>query len=208
MADGSSVSLGRVCPADVEEIEEEIDEWAKRHQASTGEVLQRMWVQLSEEAVCEREIGRFSGVQSPSVLLAFLRQLTNQEWRFAVSLACSSQKASTTVVRVMQFDPEAACTPLRRDLAEQLAGQPTDAMRELSSILARHTEKCWGEACREKAGAASSPLIHGATSRVGRLRAYGNAVNAKAAEIFIRSYARPAKHHEKSDVGLKESFPG
>ena len=95
-----------------------------------------------------------------------------------------------------QCGPEAACTPLRRDLAEQLAGQPTDAMRELSSILARHTEKCWGEACREKAGAASSPLIHGATSRVGRLRAYGNAVNAKAAEIFIRSYARPAKHHE------------
>jgi DNA (cytosine-5)-methyltransferase 1 len=29
------------------------------------------------------------------------------------------------------------------------------------------------------------PLAHGATSRVGRLRAYGNAINAEAAKIFI-----------------------
>ena len=31
------------------------------------------------------------------------------------------------------------------------------------------------------------PLAHGAPARVGRLRAYGNAINAKAAEVFIRS---------------------
>lgn len=29
------------------------------------------------------------------------------------------------------------------------------------------------------------PLAHGASSRVGRLRAYGNAINAKAAQVFI-----------------------
>ena len=32
------------------------------------------------------------------------------------------------------------------------------------------------------------PLAHGSTSRVGRLRAYGNAINAEAAEAFIKSY--------------------
>ena len=32
------------------------------------------------------------------------------------------------------------------------------------------------------------PLAHGATSRVGRLRAYGNAINAQAAQVFIESY--------------------
>lgn len=32
------------------------------------------------------------------------------------------------------------------------------------------------------------PLAHGAASRVGRLRAYGNAINAEAARIFIESY--------------------
>jgi DNA (cytosine-5)-methyltransferase 1 len=31
------------------------------------------------------------------------------------------------------------------------------------------------------------PLAHGASSRVGRLRAYGNAINAQAAQIFIES---------------------
>jgi DNA (cytosine-5)-methyltransferase 1 len=32
------------------------------------------------------------------------------------------------------------------------------------------------------------PLAHGATSRVGRLRAYGNAINAEAAVAFIQAY--------------------
>lgn len=32
------------------------------------------------------------------------------------------------------------------------------------------------------------PLAHGATNRVGRLRAYGNAINAQAAKVFIKSY--------------------
>ena len=32
------------------------------------------------------------------------------------------------------------------------------------------------------------PLAHGATSRVGRLRAYGNAINAQAAQVFIGAY--------------------
>jgi len=31
------------------------------------------------------------------------------------------------------------------------------------------------------------PLAHGAPARVGRLRAYGNAINAKAAQVFIES---------------------
>lgn len=32
------------------------------------------------------------------------------------------------------------------------------------------------------------PLAHGITNRVGRLRAYGNAINAEAAKIFIAAY--------------------
>lgn len=34
----------------------------------------------------------------------------------------------------------------------------------------------------------TSPLAHGATSRVGRLRAYGNAINAEAARVFITAF--------------------
>ncbi|EKO3931982.1 DNA cytosine methyltransferase [Vibrio fluvialis] len=32
------------------------------------------------------------------------------------------------------------------------------------------------------------PLVNGATARVGRLRAYGNAINAEVAKVFISSY--------------------
>jgi DNA (cytosine-5)-methyltransferase 1 len=34
----------------------------------------------------------------------------------------------------------------------------------------------------------SFPLVDGATARVGRLRAYGNAINAEAAKVFIAAY--------------------
>jgi DNA (cytosine-5)-methyltransferase 1 len=40
------------------------------------------------------------------------------------------------------------------------------------------------------------PLAHGATSRVGRLRAYGNAINASQAEIFIRSAAEAIEAYD------------
>lgn len=38
------------------------------------------------------------------------------------------------------------------------------------------------------------PLAHGATNRVGRLRGYGNAINAKAAQTFIESYLEVGQH--------------
>lgn len=185
MVDGSAGSLGRVRASDIEEIQEEVNAWAIRHQADAGEALRRVWLDLRAQALCEREVGRFSGVQSPAVLLAFLRQLTEQGWRFADALACEGAAAPQIVVRVMRFDPSAARTPLRRELEEQLAGQPANPLQELSSILAHHAAKCWGDACRQKAGAASFPLTHNAPSRVGRLRAYGNAINAEAATQFI-----------------------
>jgi len=36
----------------------------------------------------------------------------------------------------------------------------------------------------------ASPLAHGAPSRVGRLRAYGNAIHAETAEAFIRAFMK------------------
>jgi DNA (cytosine-5)-methyltransferase 1 len=191
MADGSSVSLGRVCAAAIEKIEEEINEWSIRHNTDPAKELQAVWTELSAQAIDKWEAGRFSGVQSPAVLLSFMRQLTEQGWRFSDSMACTRSASSEVVMRVMRLDGEAARTPLRRELEEQLTGQPADAVRELSSILAYHTAQCWGEACREKAGAASFPLATGAASRVGRLRAYGNAINAQAAQMFITAYMQP-----------------
>lgn len=187
MVDGSAGSLGRVCASAIQEIEGEIDAWSIRYHADPAEGMRRMWCDLRTKALCEREAGRFSGVQSPAVLLAFLRQLTEQGWRFADALAREGAAAPQIVMRVLRFDPSAARTPLRRELAEQLADELADPVQELPSILAHHAAKCWGDACREKAGAASFPLAHNAPARVGRLRAYGNAINAQAAKAFIQA---------------------
>ncbi|MEL5614382.1 DNA cytosine methyltransferase [Serratia marcescens] len=43
----------------------------------------------------------------------------------------------------------------------------------------------------------SFPLVDGATARVGRLRAYGNAINAEAAKVFIAAYLE--SQHGKAD---------
>lgn len=43
----------------------------------------------------------------------------------------------------------------------------------------------------------SFPLVDGATTRVGRLRAYGNAINAEAAKVFIAAYLE--SQHGKAD---------
>ncbi|HGF2350680.1 TPA: DNA cytosine methyltransferase, partial [Escherichia coli] len=55
---------------------------------------------------------------------------------------------------------------------------------------------CWDDAdwllCRDgrwrPVESGTFPLAHGITSRVGRLRAYGNAIVAPAAATFIRSF--------------------
>jgi DNA (cytosine-5)-methyltransferase 1 len=45
-----------------------------------------------------------------------------------------------------------------------------------------HTDACW-----RPVEPGTFPLVDGAPSRVGRLRAYGNALNAEAARVFIES---------------------
>jgi hypothetical protein len=54
----------------------------------------------------------------------------------------------------------------------------------LPSLLARHAHSAWGQAYEAHAEI-GFPLGHNAFSRVGRLRAYGNAIVAPLAAEFI-----------------------
>ena len=62
-------------------------------------------------------------------------------------------------------------------------------------IRPRATNGIWGGvdwlSCRDgkwrPVESGTFPLVNGATSRVGRLRGYGNAINAEAAKVFIKS---------------------
>ena len=59
-------------------------------------------------------------------------------------------------------------------------------MRVLSSILARHASEAWANAYATYAPI-GFPLERNAKARVGRLRGYGNAINAVQAQVFIEA---------------------
>ncbi len=102
----------------------------------------------------------------------------------------------------------AGCTP--SGLADTFdstghGSQPRGTIRELPQGVGALQTECrptrptngfWRDAdwlfCRDgkwrPVEAGTSPLAHGAPSRVGRLRAYGNAINVEAAKVFIESY--------------------
>ena len=68
-----------------------------------------------------------------------------------------------------------------RDAAQQPAAGPTNGFWRSADWLGCRDGK-W-----RPVEPGTFPLAHGATSRVVRLRAYGNAINAKAAQAFIES---------------------
>jgi C-5 cytosine-specific DNA methylase len=185
MADGSTASLGRVCPSTVQEIEKEIAH-AIRHQADPGKTLFNLQQAVQQDAI-QRGAGRLQGVHESPVLLAFLRQLSDEGWAFSESFSRPSPQTKEITLRILRDCSPVACPPHQRGLDEQFSGESTDVMRVLSSILARYAQAAWGEAF-DKNAAATRPLIVGGISRVGRLRAYGNAICAPQAEEFIKAY--------------------
>ncbi len=186
MADGVSESLGSVCSRSIKKIEEEINDWSSKNEADATDHLRELWETISKEAVSERETGGLGGVYEAPILLSFLRQLSNQGWKFSFSEPCTGKEAYKTVMRILWFNDRLAHSSHRRELEEQRSKKLTDPLQELSSILAHHAEKCWGDTLREKAMNVN-PLAHGIPNRVGRLCGYGNAIVPQNAAVFIRA---------------------
>ncbi len=84
----------------------------------------------------------------------------------------------------------------RGGFSEAAGGRtPTESSGHSPRHATGSTNGFWGAAdwllCRDgkwrPVEPGTFPLAHGATARVGRLRAYGNAINAEAARVFIES---------------------
>ena len=142
---------------------------------------------LEQEAQRIRSIGGYDGVPSATVLLAFLRKLQIEGWAVEESLSRASKEAPEAVLRSLRSEVEAACAPLGRGLDEQQPEQSANALRVLSSILARHAQEAWPQAIAADAEV-GFPIGTGSLGRVGRLRAYGNAIVPQVAAEVIAAW--------------------
>lgn len=187
LADGSAESLGRVCPETVAEVEEEVNAAAMEAEIEPAALLRNVWNALAAEAPRLWAAGRLPGLHEAPFLLAFLRQLAEQGWRVAQRIPVPSAEVDRERVRMLRADDRASRSPHKYGLEGQPAGKHSDAVRVLSSVLARHAHSAWGDAYQAYAETCS-PLASGSPARTGRLRAYGNAIVAPQAAEFIRAF--------------------
>ena len=142
---------------------------------------------LGEEAKCCWPLGGVPGLHEAPFLLAFLRQLQTQGWEIAEGIALSRSEATGGELRSVWRQQAVAGASHRRGLDEQRSVKHSDTVRVLSRILARHASEAWGDTYAAYAEI-GFPLGTDSRARVGRLRAYGNAINAEAAKEFIAAY--------------------
>ena len=151
-----------------------------------GEAVHDLWCALSKEPQREWSAGRLPGLHETPFLLAFLRQLAGQGWSFSERISGESAETVEARMRVLRNNGEIARASCERELDGQPPGERADPMRVLSSILARHASEAWANAYATYAPI-GFPLERNAKARVGRLRGYGNAINAVQAQVFIEA---------------------
>lgn len=187
MADGSAQSLGPLRRDCIKEIEEEILNHADTRDTDAGKEVQDLWWSLSEEAICVWDTRRLADISEAPILLAFLRQLSKQGWAFSQSIPREGEKKAEELLRKLRQRDPSSRSSYQRGLDEQRGRESSNSLHILSSILARHAQKAWGETFQQNASDAF-PLTTGAINRVGRLRGYGNAIVAPLAKEFIAAY--------------------
>jgi len=186
LVDGSSASLGRVCDADREACEAEIDAWAVEAKVDLSSTMRDLWCRYASEAQSCWTAGRFPRLCEAPFLLAYLRQLAVEGWSVAKGCALSCEETAAIGLRVLRDRRSTAGSPCRSGLAEQRASEPSDPLHILSSLLARHAHQAWDTSYRAHAET-RHPLKAGAANRVGRLRGYGNAIVGPVAQGFIEA---------------------
>ena len=185
LAHGLSDNMGRMCPEGYAQTVKKVDEYAQKTGQSRAEAMSSVWQIISQEPEAFWPVGVCAGVSPQEVLLPFLRELSS---------ACDagggigqSEEIQERKMRGLRDREETTRSPHRREPVEQRPGEHSDPLRELSWVLAQHARALWEAYWR--ANATAYPLLsHGEKNRVGRLRAYGNAIVAPLAAEVIKAF--------------------
>jgi hypothetical protein len=173
-----------MCPEGYAQTVKKVDEYAQKTGQSRAEAMSSVWQIISQEPEAFWPVGECAGVSPQEVLLPFLRELSS---------ACDagggigqSEEIQEGEVRGLRYREETTRSPHRREPVEQRPGEHSDPMRELSWVLAQHARALWEAYWR--ANATAYPLLsHGEKNRVGRLRAYGNAIVPPLAAEVVKA---------------------
>jgi hypothetical protein len=187
MVDGFPESLERLCSDDIEAVEKEVINYGKTTGNNIRTELRNLWESLYEKAKSVRRMGESSMLSEEKILFTFLCQLSFEGWNFAEGIPCQSAEVAGNFLRSMWSYEAVAATSRQRGLDEQRSGEFTGPLRVLSSLLALHAQKAWDNSVAKNA-AAVHPLAIGITNRVGKLRAFGNAIVPQVAAEFIRAF--------------------
>jgi hypothetical protein len=169
-----------------EAIEREVNALAVESQVEPVALLREVCMRLGEEAQQSWPIGGIPRLHEAPFLLAFVRQLAQQGWPIAKGLPLPCTEDERFELRSLWHLETFGSSPHRRELEEQRIDESADPVRVLSRLLARHAQEAWADAYATYAEI-GFPLAHGSRSRVGRLRAYGNAIVAPAAQAFVEA---------------------
>ena len=186
LANAVACGMGRLRASIVDALEKEMSAYAKAFSRDPREDLRDLWEGLPSTCLPERKARTNNSFHETEILFAFLCQLSAQGWAFAQGIPCPSEEGEAINVRVL-WDRQAASRASRgRGLDQQRPDQPSDALHFLSSILARHASQAWQEAVVANARV-SFPLTEISDRRTGRLKAYGNALDAETATRFLEA---------------------
>jgi len=184
LAHGLSDNVGRMCPEGYAQAVEEVDKYAQKTGQSRSEAMSAVRQIISQEPETFWPVGECAGVSSQEILFPFLRELSS---------ACDagrgigpSEEIQKGEMRGLRDQEQATRSSYRREPVEQRPGEHSDPMRELSWVLAQHARALWEAYWRSNATA--YPLLsHGEKNRVGRLRAYGNAIVPPLAAEVVKA---------------------
>jgi DNA (cytosine-5)-methyltransferase 1 len=184
----TAARMGQLCPEGQYQAERLIGEASERFSTPRSEILRALRQTTPDQDVCERQAGKPVSAPEAQVLLNSLFKFYGQARNEQNADYGSGQGDSAQErLRVLWERASAGGSPYRRELAQQRPDELADAMRLLSSAMARAAQEI-GEEVRYTNAFASFPLAERSgdetKNRVGKLRAYGNALDDETATEF------------------------